>query len=170
MALTRLSHFGQDVQPVDASWAVFVIGGAMLPTGGAFFALCAEALAIDLVALWLGIDRACLSPAYVALLPAYAVLWRGGRLAVRDGSRSYLRLGIATTLAATAAFAVTNCGYYLLSPDVATMRLTAFVVAVSVYCPWYVLTTLAYAIGGCALARWALRSPAPQRAVGADAA
>jgi hypothetical protein len=170
MALTRLSHFGHDVLPLDASWAVFAIGGAMLPRGGAFFALCAEALAIDLVALRLGVDRACLSPAYVALLPAYAVLWRGGRLAVRDGSHSYMRLGVATMLAATAAFAITNVGYYLLSPDVATMRLTAFVVAVSVYCPWYVLTTTAYTIGGSALARWALRSPATGGAVGADAA
>lgn len=170
MALTRLFHFGHDLQPADASWAVFLLGGAFLPEGSSFFALCVEAAAIDVVALSLGIDRACMTPAYLCLLPAYGVLWWGGRVAGRNGSRSYLRLGAAALIAATLAFAITNGSYFLLSSEVAWMTFPAFVAGVSPYYASYVLTTLIYAMCGCALARWARRSPKARCAVSLDVA
>lgn len=81
MTATRINHFA----PVpDASWAVFFLGGLSLRawTRWAFPLLIALAVVID----WLVISAQglafwqhyCVSPGYVALVPAYLVLWIGG--------------------------------------------------------------------------------------------
>ncbi|HYG07363.1 MAG TPA: hypothetical protein VD865_13290 [Stenotrophomonas sp.] len=81
MTATRINHFA----PVpDASWAVFFLGGFYLRgwTRWAFPLLMALAVLID----WLVISSQglafwqhyCVSPGYVALLPAYLALWAGG--------------------------------------------------------------------------------------------
>ncbi len=81
MTATRINHFA----PVpDASWAVFFLGGLYLRawTRWAFPLLMALAVVID----WLVISAQglqfwqhyCVSPGYVALVPAYLSLWTGG--------------------------------------------------------------------------------------------
>jgi len=81
MTATRINHFA----PVpDASWAVFFLGGFYLRawTRWAFPLLMALAVGID----WLVISAQglpfwqhyCVSPGYVALVPAYLTLWTGG--------------------------------------------------------------------------------------------
>jgi len=81
MTATRINHFA----PLpDASWAVFFLGGFYLRawTRFAFPALMALAVVIDWlvisaqgIAFW---QHYCVSPGYMALVPAYLVLWTGG--------------------------------------------------------------------------------------------
>ena len=80
MTATRINHFA----PVpDASWAVFFLGGFYLRawTRWAFPLLMGLAVLID----WLVISSQgmafwqhyCVSPGYLALVPAYLALWMG---------------------------------------------------------------------------------------------
>lgn len=81
MVATRINHFA----PVpDASWAVFFLGGYYLRgwTRWAFPALMALAVLVDWlvirgqgIAFW---QHYCVSPGYLALVPAYLALWTGG--------------------------------------------------------------------------------------------
>lgn len=81
MAATRVNHFAA---VPDASWAVFFLGGFYLRawTRWAFPLLMALAVVID----WLVIsaqglqfwEHYCVSPGYIALVPAYLTLWTGG--------------------------------------------------------------------------------------------
>jgi len=81
MTATRINHFG--LVP-DASWAVFFLGGLYLRswTRWAFPLLMALAVVIDWlvissqgIAFW---QHYCVSPGYLALVPAYFALWTGG--------------------------------------------------------------------------------------------
>ncbi|MFT4247803.1 MAG: hypothetical protein QM581_07160 [Pseudomonas sp.] len=81
MLATRINHFA----PVpDASWAVFFIAGFQLrrQVRWAFALLMALAMAIDWAVIrGQGLDfwqHYCISPGYVALIPAYFAMWAGG--------------------------------------------------------------------------------------------
>jgi hypothetical protein len=80
MALTRSDHFGSAVTLPDASLAVFYLAGIF--TGGiaSFAVLLAEAALLDYVAIthWQVSDY-CISPAYIFLIPTYAVMMFAGR-------------------------------------------------------------------------------------------
>jgi hypothetical protein len=152
MALTRFSHFGHVLQPADASWAVFVLGGALLRTGPGFAALCAAAAGIDAVAFGLGADAACMSPAYVALLPAYGVLFAAGRWADQAARRRLARMGLAALVGTGIAFVITNLGYFAFSPSVAELRIGEFALRVTRYLPAYLTSTWLYALPLYALA------------------
>src|SRR5580692_3342727 len=81
MLATRLHHF--EHLP-DASWAIFFLSGFHLFGARAFALLMVEAVIIDYVATQhLGVSSYCLSIAYLFVLPAYAALWLGGRVAAR---------------------------------------------------------------------------------------
>ncbi|HKQ30322.1 MAG TPA: hypothetical protein VJS66_03455 [Burkholderiales bacterium] len=81
MIATRGQHFPavREALP-SASWAVFFLAGVYLrslwvPVG--FFVL---ASFLDFAAInWQGVSDYCVSPAYIALIPAYGALWFGGR-------------------------------------------------------------------------------------------
>jgi hypothetical protein len=154
MGLTRFTHFGHSIQPADASWAVFLLGGALLHGMGAFAAFCAMVGAIDLSAFALGVSSACMSPAYVFLLPAYAALWWvGGWAGAGAGARSQmLRVAVAAVLGASVAFAITNASFFAFAEPLAGMPLYTFATRVAPYFPSYVVTTLAYALAGYGLA------------------
>lgn len=89
MVVTR-SHLQYHFMPVpDASWAVFFIAGFYLRGWGkwAFPALMALAVAVDYVVIsgqgTAFFSHYCVTPGYLALLPAYFVLWMGGSFARR---------------------------------------------------------------------------------------
>lgn len=152
MALTRFAHFGDSVHPADASWAVFLLGGALLRDMGAFAALCAMVGAVDLSAFAVGVSSACMSPAYAFLLPAYAALWWAGRWAGAGERWQMLRVAAAAVLGAFIAFAITNASYFALSPHLARMPWSTFATRVAPYFPSYAVTTLVYALAGHGLA------------------
>ncbi|WP_434212266.1 hypothetical protein [[Pseudomonas] boreopolis] len=81
MLATRINHFA----PVpDASWALFFVAGFQLrrQVRWVFPLLMALAVAIDWAVIrGQGIDfwrHYCVSPGYIALVPAYFALWAGG--------------------------------------------------------------------------------------------
>jgi len=80
MAATRSHHFPtiQNILP-DASWAVFFLAGVYLRPAWVLAALLGLSAFLDFAAInWIGISDFCVSPAYVALVPAYAALWFAG--------------------------------------------------------------------------------------------
>ncbi len=80
MAATRSHHFASLSHLPDASWAVFFLAGVYLRPAWTLPALFALAAFLDFAAVnWQGVSSFCVSPAYVALIPAYGALWFGGR-------------------------------------------------------------------------------------------
>ena len=81
MVATRFHHFGDVLHLPDASMALFFLGGLYLRKHWQFAAFIALAVVIDWIAIeHAGVSDFCVTPAYSFLLPAYAVLWYGGRL------------------------------------------------------------------------------------------
>lgn len=81
MAVSRGHHFAtlNHLLP-SAAWAVFFLAGVYLRPVWAAALLFAVAALLDYTAVtWGGVSDFCISPAYAALLPAYAALWLAGR-------------------------------------------------------------------------------------------
>lgn len=81
LVVTRGYHFATlaHVLP-SASWAVFFLAGVYLRPVWAPALLFGVAAALDFGAVtWGGVSDFCVSPAYIALLPAYGALWLAGR-------------------------------------------------------------------------------------------
>lgn len=151
MGLTRLGHFGHGFHPPDASWAVFLLGGAWLGSTRVFLTLCALAGGIDLAAFSLGTSTACMSAAYVFLVPSYAALWWAGRWASNDERWSLLRVAGGAVLGTVGAFAISNASFFALSPRFDGMSANSFAARVAPYFLSYLTTTLVYATAGQAL-------------------
>src|SRR5580692_11207051 len=117
MLATRLHHF--EYLP-DASWAIFFLSGFHLFGARAFALLMVEAVLIDYVATQhLGVSPYCLSIAYPFVLPAYATLWLGGRLAGRHWYGELPnRIGwlvVCLLASVSLCFLLTNGSFYWLS-------------------------------------------------------
>ncbi|QDX81633.1 hypothetical protein B9N43_10435 [Denitratisoma sp. DHT3] len=81
MVLIRGHHFPllRNIVP-GASWAVFFLAGMYLNAPLALAGFLGLAVGLDYAAIeWGGTSAFCVSPAYIALLPAYASLWLAGR-------------------------------------------------------------------------------------------
>lgn len=80
-AITRTDHVAALGHWLpSASWAVFFLAGVYLRPVWVPVLLFAAAAALDYAAVtWGGVSAFCLSPAYIALFPAYGVLWFAGR-------------------------------------------------------------------------------------------
>lgn len=81
MLATRGQHFPTVKQVLpSASWAVFFLAGVYLRPAWVLAALFGLASFLDFAAInWQGVSDYYVSPAYIALIPAYAALWFGGR-------------------------------------------------------------------------------------------
>ena len=148
LVTTRFGHFGHGLELIDASWAVFLLGGALLRGAPALLGLVALAGAVDVTAFALGTSAECMSLGYLSLLPAYAALWWAGRVGGAGDVRRLPRIALAAVLGSVAAFAITNMGYFAFSPSVTAMPLRAYVPAVLPYLPSYVVVALAYTLMG----------------------
>ncbi|MDH4133981.1 MAG: hypothetical protein OEV31_04275 [Gammaproteobacteria bacterium] len=80
-AITRGYHTPTVLQALPSfSWAAFFLAGVYLRPVWVPAALLGLAALIDYAAIvWGGVSSFCVSPAYVALIPAYAALWFAGR-------------------------------------------------------------------------------------------
>jgi hypothetical protein len=128
MLATRLHHF--EYLP-DASWAIFFLCGFYLFGARAFALLIVEAVLIDYVATQhLGVSSYCLSIAYPFVLPAYATLWVGGRLAGRHWSGELPhRIGwlvVCLLASVSLCFLLTNGSFYWLSGRAANPDITGW--------------------------------------------
>jgi hypothetical protein len=152
MALTRFDHFGSAFSLPDASLAVFFLAG--MSYGGLWFfaLLLLEAGMIDFLAITqFSVSDYCISPAYVFLIPTYAVMWFAGRYSKAFGSfhlaDSLKTLGLAA-VAASAAFALSNGSFYLLSDRIEAGSWAHFAGQFAHYYPPYLASTLCYALAG----------------------
>ena len=150
MALTRSDHFGSAITLPDASLAVFYLAGIF--TGGiaSFAVLLAEAALLDYVAIthWQVSDY-CISPAYVFLIPTYAVMFFTGRwsakysaLDVHALSRQFAYLLVATSIA----FLISNGSFYLLSGKFPELSAVQYMERVAKYYSAYISSTLMYSL------------------------
>lgn len=148
MAATRYRHFGDAVSLPDASLAVFFLAGLLVAPVAALALLMLLAGAIDYLAIAVaGVSDYCVSPAYVFLVPAYAVLWSAGRrAAVRQDTsgRGLLRLYLAFGIAVSAAFVVSNAGFFAFSGYFPQMPVGEYATRVARYYPPYALNALGY--------------------------
>ncbi|NOR81177.1 MAG: hypothetical protein GQ529_10160 [Methyloprofundus sp.] len=150
MALTRSDHFGSAISLPDASLAVFYLAGIF--TGGvmSFVLLLTEAALLDYIAIthWQVSDY-CISPAYVFLIPTYAVMLFAGRWSAKYAtfnSRDLSRQFIYLLVAASTAFLISNGSFYLLSGKFPELSLIQYAERVAKYYPAYISSTLIYSL------------------------
>jgi hypothetical protein len=114
---TRGSHVGSAALLPDATLAAMLLGGMLLKRGAWFGGLLTACVAVDAFAVGIaGVSSYCLSPAYWALLPTYAVMWLGGLWLAKRKNAFETMPYIAVALAVTSsAFVISTHSFYLFS-------------------------------------------------------
>jgi hypothetical protein len=148
MALTRSHHFGSAFALPDASLAVFFFAGLLCAKRWLLAGLLVEAGVIDYVAIsQFSVSDFCISPAYLFLIPAYGVMWQGGKLSqglsalnVVDSSKVF---GIAVVAILTA-YLLSNGSFYLLSDKVGHTSWQGYLSQALRYFPQYATSSLLY--------------------------
>ena len=156
MVATRFHHFGTAINLPDASMALFFLGGLFLRKHWQFAAYLAMALVIDWVAIEVvGTDDFCVTPAYSFLLPAYAVLWYGGRCyadRLQESVGSLAEAAGVGLLASVVSFAISNGAFYWLGGrHTAPLDLTGHWQSFAQWMPLFVRTTMTYIVVALAL-------------------
>jgi hypothetical protein len=145
MIATRFKHFGDAMHLPDASMAVLFIGGVYLRRHLAFAGFVTLAVLVDWVSVsYAGVSAFCITPAYAFLLPAYAVLWYGGRAS--GMSRSFFGTLALGFVAASISFAISNGGFYWLGGRYANPNVAEYVARLWQWGPLFVRTTMAYIV------------------------
>jgi hypothetical protein len=149
-ALTRFHHFGDVLHLPDATLAVFFFAGFYRKKALFPFLLVLAGL-IDTIAISNGTSSWCVSPAYVFLIPTYAVMWFAGRYCSAFKSLKptelLMQFGV-IALAASAAFAISNGSFYVLSGRYPDLSWSQYFARVAMYYPPYVSSALVYAVLG----------------------
>jgi hypothetical protein len=146
MVLTRFHHFGDVLHLPDASLAVFFFAGFYRKTIFFVFLLALAGL-IDYLAIANGTSSWCVSPAYVFLIPTYAVMWLAGRYCARFKALTGTELALSIgwlALATTAAFIISNGSFYLFSGRYGELALSSYVASTAGYFLPYAGSALAY--------------------------
>lgn len=117
MIATRGSHVGSAALLPDATLAAMLLGGIFLQRASWFSLFIGACVAVDAFAVGVaGVSSYCLSPAYWALLPTYAVMWLGGRwLARRSNAFSAGTYAMVAALSTSVAFVLSTHSFYLFS-------------------------------------------------------
>jgi hypothetical protein len=118
-----------------------------------------EAALVDYLAISVGgVSSYCVTPAYLVLIPTYAVLWWAGRWYGRrltDNGHAIVALVVLVLVGTTVAFLISNGGFYALSGYFASLSLMTYATRVARYYPSYLGWTALYAVVGVAILRWA---------------
>lgn len=150
MVMTRIHHFGAITSLPDASLAVFFFAGLYLRNRLVFPLLMVEAAVIDYFVINVGgVSDWCVSPAYLFLIPTYAVMWEAGRFSADKLTYSVQKLGqlfLTIVLATTVAFIISNWSFYAFSGKFETMSFVSYVSETAKYFSSYLSTTLAYSL------------------------
>ncbi len=153
MIMTRFHHFGDVLHLPDASLAVFFFAGFYRKKMFFGFLLALAGL-IDYVAIANGTSSWCVSPAYVFLIPTYAVLWLAGRYCMTLGAVTVKEMAKSLgllVLATSGAFLISNGSFYLFSDRYPDLSWAQYLSRVAKYYPPYLGFTLFYGIAGFAL-------------------
>ena len=165
---TRGHHFSSINLP-SASLAVFFLGGLLLPQRLAFPLLFLLTVALDLIAVtWGGVSNWCVTPAYGFLLPAYGVLWFGGRLYARLHREHWSTLPSLAGCVLTSSFIshlLSSGGFWLFSGRYPDATLAGFLPRIATYYPQSLQSMTIYLVAAAlllvALQAWQ-RSHAPE--------
>jgi hypothetical protein len=146
MLATRLHHF--EYLP-DASWSIYFLSGFYLFDARSFALLMVEAVIIDYVATQhLGVSSYCLSIAYPFVLPAYAALWLGGRLAARHRhDQLFHRVGwlvLCLLVSVSVCFLLTNGSFYWLSGRAASPDIAGWMAGFQRWYPYFLAVPCIY--------------------------
>lgn len=153
MAVTRGSHFGSSFALPDATLAIFLVAGFMLPRFtltalATFIFLLLEAGGIDYYAIaYQGVSDYCVSPAYWFLIPTYASMWFAGHWFAAHQRNNWNGLALysgVAWLSTSVAFLISNGAFYLLSGRFTDMSLAEYAARVAKYYPSYVGGGLMY--------------------------
>jgi hypothetical protein len=153
MVLTRYHHFGDVLHLPDASLAVFFFAGFYRRKLFFLFLLALAAL-IDYLAITNGTSGWCVTPAYVFLIPTYAVMWLAGRYCLTLKAMKIAELAKSAgllILATSAAFAISNGSFYLFSGRYEDLAFGDYFAGVAQYYPFYVGAALIYVVAGFAI-------------------
>ncbi|MDD5277780.1 MAG: hypothetical protein PHR16_17100 [Methylovulum sp.] len=151
MALTRVHHFGSAWSLPDASLAVFFLAGLCFNSRALLAVLVLEAGVIDYLAInQFNVSDWCISPAYVFLIPTYAVLWMAGRHASTKNHPLARTVALAA-LATSAAFVISNGSFYLFSGRYAELAALDYAAAVAQYYQPYLSSAMIYSVIGLAI-------------------
>jgi hypothetical protein len=156
LVLSRGYHFPtvQTLLP-SASWAVFFLAGVYLRPAWVLAGLFGLAAFLDLSAInWQGVSDFCMSPAYIALIPAYGALWFAGRwFAGRYSFKPIALLALAASaLVGTVVCELISSGsFYFFSGRFPETTLVEFGARLVKYAP-HGLLSMAFWIGLAALA------------------
>ena len=159
MALTRFDHFGSTFSLPDASLAVFFLAG--MGTGGIwlFVLLLLEAGLIDYLAIsQFSVNDYCVTPAYLCLIPTYAIMWLAGRYCNTFKELHFvdsLKMFGLTSVATSIAFVISNVSFYLFSGKFGQLNFIDYVSRTSQYYLLYLSSALIYvAIGLVVFKAW----------------
>ncbi|HZX75982.1 hypothetical protein [Lysobacter sp.] len=164
MVATRSHHFGTVLHLPDASMALFFLGGLYLRRHWQFAGFLVLAVVVDWVSIEIaGVSDFCVTSAYSFLLPAYAVLWYGGRwysTRMRAAWQPMLGAFAVAMACATLSFAISNGAFYWLGGRYENPHFAEYVARAWQWGPLFVRTTMTYvaaALAMHALAAWSLR-------------
>ena len=158
LAVTRGHHFPTLAQLLpSASWAVFFLAGMYLRPAWTLPALLGVAGLLDYATIaWGGVSDFCVSPAYIALLPAYSALWLAGHWYAgrhRLKPATLLSLSAAVLVGTAVCELLSSGGFYFFSGRFTAPTLLGFAERFVVYFPrslhsilfWVVVAALAHA-------------------------
>ncbi len=130
MAITRGVHAMPFNMLPEASWAVFFLAGVFLRPVWVLPALLIEAALLDFAAInFQNVSSFCMSPAYIALIPAYGALWFAGRWFAGHMATTFRSLGVlVVTVVGSAAIAeiISSGSFYFFSGRFTDIRLASF--------------------------------------------
>lgn len=149
MLITRSHSLSQVVHLPETSLATFFLAGFYIRSRLAMPALFALGYAIDLVVIYgMGGSDFCFTPAYWMLVPAYGVMWLGGRFAAQRFGASLAALPAIVAVLCGATL-VSNLfssgGFYWLGGRFAEPTLAGFLPRIERYFPGTLLSTLIWA-------------------------
>jgi len=151
MAATRFHCKWAAIALPDASLAVFFLAGLYLPIFWVFGVLLLEAGLIDYLAIaYLGVSSWCISPAYIFLIPTYAVMWEVGRRLRRFEGSGLRRAGwrmAGVVAATTVAFLISSGSFYMFSGRFPEASWVEYAQRVTRFYPHYLGSTLLYTLG-----------------------
>jgi hypothetical protein len=162
MVLTRFHHFGDVLHLPDASLAVFFFAGFYRKKALFVFLLVMAGL-IDYIAIANGTSSWCVSPAYVFLIPTYAVMWFAGRYCSAFKSLKMTELAMqfgVVTLATSVAFLISNGSFYTLSGRYPDLSWGQYFSRVAMFYPPYVSSALLYMVLGYSIMMLIISLPA----------
>jgi len=150
MAATRFHHFGSTLTLPDASLAVFFLAGLWFNSITLCVVLLLEAGLIDYLAIsQFGVSDFCISPAYVFLIPTYAIVWFGGQYSKQFNDQKFSHLTIQFAMlvvTVSLAFVISNGSFYLLSDKYSVINWSEYSARFLQYYPPYLQYAVIYVV------------------------